>query len=334
MTTPQSIGQPKFINSPLRRIAGYNRTYRYENRAGIEQQWREFIAAANRLSSSCSIERFGVYWNCSGNRHFDFLTGLAIGIDVPLPTGWQVIEVPAGRYAVFCLNGRCEETSRQIDDLWRTWAQAKLWRVKGSPSFELHIGDADSLAAERIEYWIPVDIQPLEVIRGDITALPVAAIVNAANETLLGGGGVDGAIHRAAGPELVRACRAIPEIAPQVRCPTGQARITSGFRLPALHVIHTVGPVWRGGQFHESELLAACYRNALQLAADHQLSSVAFPAISCGAYGYPVDEAARIAVRAIRSFQTQYSTLDQVFLVAFSGEMEDILRDALAGTVE
>ena len=143
---------------------------------------------------------------------------------------------------------------------------------------------------------------PIEVVEADITILEVDAIVNAANERLLGGGGVDAAIHRAAGPELLAACRAIPEVRPGVRCPTGDSRITPGFRLPARHVIHTVGPVWRGGRHGEPELLASCYRTALALAADYALQSIAFPAISCGIYGYPLDDAAAIAVREVRAF--------------------------------
>jgi len=129
----------------------------------------------------------------------------------------------------------------------------------------------------------------IEIVRDDITTLDVDAIVNAANERLLGGGGVDGAIHRAAGPELVAACRQIPELRPGVRCPTGESRITPGFRLKARHVIHTVGPVWRGGHQEEAALLASCYRSALTLVRTHRLQSVAFPAISCGIYGYPLD---------------------------------------------
>jgi O-acetyl-ADP-ribose deacetylase (regulator of RNase III) len=136
----------------------------------------------------------------------------------------------------------------------------------------------------------------IEVIEADITTLLVEAIVNAANETLLGGGGVDGAIHRAAGPELLAACRALPQVRPGVRCPTGEARITPGFRLPAKFVIHTVGPVWHGGDRNEAELLAQCYRASLRLAADRGVGSIAFPAISCGVYGYPLDAAAAIAV--------------------------------------
>jgi len=140
----------------------------------------------------------------------------------------------------------------------------------------------------------------ITLLTADLTRLAVDAIVNAANRQLLGGGGVDGAIHRAAGPRLLQACRALPEVASGVRCPTGEARITPGFELPAAHVIHTVGPVWRGGSHGEPEQLAACYRNALQLAREHGLRSIAFPAISCGAYGYPPELAAEAACRSLR----------------------------------
>ncbi|TCV96004.1 O-acetyl-ADP-ribose deacetylase (regulator of RNase III) [Luteibacter rhizovicinus] len=141
----------------------------------------------------------------------------------------------------------------------------------------------------------------IDLLESDITILNVDAIVNAANESLLGGGGVDGAIHRAAGLRLLAACRALPEVRPGVRCPTGEARITPGFDLPARFVIHTVGPVWHGGGDGEAGRLAACYRNSLALAQAHGLRSIAFPAISCGVFGYPLDEAAAIAVRCVRA---------------------------------
>jgi O-acetyl-ADP-ribose deacetylase (regulator of RNase III) len=140
-----------------------------------------------------------------------------------------------------------------------------------------------------------------ELIETDITLLAVDAIVNAANESLLGGGGVDGAIHRRAGSGLLAACRALPQVAPGVRCPTGEARITAGFDLPARFVIHTVGPVWHGGGHDEPERLAACYRNVLKLAETHGVASIAFPAISAGVYGYPADAAAQIAVNTVRA---------------------------------
>ena len=170
----------------------------------------------------------------------------------------------------------------------------------------------------------------IEVVRGDITTLDVDAIVNAANERMLGGGGVDGAIHRAAGPELLAACREVPEVRPGVRCPTGEARITPGFRLPARFVIHTVGPVWHGGTHGESGLLARCYRNSLALARDNGVRSIAFPAISCGVYGYPLDQAAAVAVREVRAFPPEEEPPDQVLLVAFDAAIYAELTRALA----
>ena len=142
----------------------------------------------------------------------------------------------------------------------------------------------------------------IRIIQDDITTLAVDAIVNAANRQMLGGGGVDGAIHDAAGPELFEACLKVPEVRPGVRCPTGEARITPGFRLPAKFVIHTVGPVYYDGQHGEPEKLAACYRNSLALAAENGCQSIAFPCISTGVYGYPIEDAARIAVREVREF--------------------------------
>lgn len=142
----------------------------------------------------------------------------------------------------------------------------------------------------------------IKIIQGDITTLSVDAIVNAANEMMLGGGGVDGAIHDAAGDELFKACLKVPEVRPGVRCPTGEARITPGFKLPAKYVIHTVGPVYRDGQHGEPEKLAACYRNSLALAAENGCKAIAFPCISTGIYGYPKEEAAKIAVREVKAF--------------------------------
>ena len=142
----------------------------------------------------------------------------------------------------------------------------------------------------------------IKIIQGDITTLAVDAIVNAANQVMLGGGGVDGAIHDAAGPELYKACLKVPEVRPGVRCPTGEARITPGFKLPAKYVIHTVGPVYRDGLHGEPEKLAACYRNSLVLAAENGCKSIAFPCISTGIYGYPIEDAAKIAVREVKAF--------------------------------
>lgn len=157
----------------------------------------------------------------------------------------------------------------------------------------------------------------IKVVKDDITTLAVDAIVNAANQMMLGGGGVDGAIHDAAGEELFEACLKVPEVRPGVRCPTGEARITLGFKLPAKFVIHTVGPVYRDGQHGEPEKLAACYRNALALAAENGCKSIAFPCISTGVYGYPIEDAAKIAVREVMSFLSHAPQMD-VFFCCFS----------------
>ncbi len=170
----------------------------------------------------------------------------------------------------------------------------------------------------------------LQVIEADITTLAVDAIVNAANEALLGGGGVDGAIHRAAGPGLLAACRALPELRPGVRCPTGEARITPGFDLPARWVVHTVGPVWHGGDRGEADLLAACYRNSLRLAHAHGVRSIAFPAISCGVFGYPIEAAAAIAVREARAWLAGADTPTSLVLCCFGGAVAAACRRELA----
>ena len=155
----------------------------------------------------------------------------------------------------------------------------------------------------------------LLAVHTDITKLDVDAIVNAANNSLLGGGGVDGAIHRAAGPELLAECRTLGG------CATGEAKMTRGYRLPARHVIHTVGPVWHGGRSGEPELLASCYRRSLELALAHRLKSIAFPAISCGAYGYPLEEAIPIAIGTVRRFKR----LDALDRVLFACAQRDVL---------
>ena len=162
----------------------------------------------------------------------------------------------------------------------------------------------------------------IEIIQGDITRLELDAIVNAANHSLLGGGGVDGAIHRAAGPQLLEECRALGG------CLTGEAKITAGFNLPARYVIHTVGPVWHGGTQNEDNLLASCYRNSMQLAVDHKLRSIAFPSISTGVYRFPIERASRIALRVLLDFVATEESAPRVVMVCFSDQDLNVYRQA------
>lgn len=165
----------------------------------------------------------------------------------------------------------------------------------------------------------------IEIIKADITSLQVDAIVNAANNSLLGGGGVDGAIHRAAGSQLFAACRTLNG------CSTGEAKLTEGYRLPCRYVIHTVGPVWQGGNQHEAELLAACYQNSLKLADQYQLTSIAFPAISCGVYGYPIEQTTTIAYQEATQWLKGETTIQTLFFVAFSETMQQAYQVARQG---
>jgi O-acetyl-ADP-ribose deacetylase (regulator of RNase III) len=171
----------------------------------------------------------------------------------------------------------------------------------------------------------------IETVVEDITRMRIDAIANAANETLLGGGGVDGAIHRAAGPQLLAACKVLPQKRPGVRCETGEARITPGFNLPARYIIHTVGPIWQGGHANEEQLLASCYRSVVALAAKHKASELAFPAISCGVYGFPKTRASEIAVHTLRALALDDLGIRKVSLVAFDEDMRRLYEIALNG---
>lgn len=164
----------------------------------------------------------------------------------------------------------------------------------------------------------------IRVIQGDITRLEVDAIVNAANNQLAGGGGVDGAIHRTAGPDLLKECRTLGG------CPTGEAKMTAGYRLPARHVIHTVGPVWQDGDHNEPELLASCYRNSLALAEQSGLKSIAFPAISCGGYRFPLELAAEIAVRETLAFLKGNTSMKRVVFVCFDEEIKNAIEQQMS----
>jgi O-acetyl-ADP-ribose deacetylase (regulator of RNase III) len=173
-----------------------------------------------------------------------------------------------------------------------------------------------------------MNLSRVAVVEGDITQQPVEAIVNAANNSLLGGGGVDGAIHRAAGPGLLAECRLLNG------CSTGEAKITKGYNLPARWVIHTVGPVWRGGNHREDELLAQCYRSSFALVEEHNIRTVAFPSISTGAYGFPMDRAAGIAVAETKSFLEKNNTVEQVSLVCFGQRAYNIHHVALKEIID
>lgn len=168
-------------------------------------------------------------------------------------------------------------------------------------------------------------MERMEIYNGDITRLEVDTIVNAANSTLLGGGGVDGAIHRAAGPELLEECRQLDG------CPTGEARLTKGYRLPAKWVIHAVGPVWNGGQGKEAEKLASAYRSSLEIARNHRMKSIAFPNISTGVYGYPKEQAAIVAIRTVRKFLAENEWPEKVIFAIFDQENLTIYREILEG---
>jgi len=166
----------------------------------------------------------------------------------------------------------------------------------------------------------------MEAVEGDITKLAVDAIVNAANTSLLGGGGVDGVVHRAAGSELLAECQTLNG------CETGSAKITKAYRLPAKYIIHAVGPVWNGGSHGEDALLASCYRESLKLALKHKIKTIAFPAISCGIYDFPIDRAATIAVSQVNEFLSGHKSIEKVFFVCFSDEIYDAYQRVIAAT--
>jgi O-acetyl-ADP-ribose deacetylase (regulator of RNase III) len=167
----------------------------------------------------------------------------------------------------------------------------------------------------------------IRIVEGDITDLEVDAIVNAANSSLLGGGGVDGAIHRAAGPELIEECRKLGG------CPTGEVRLTKGYDLPAKFVIHAVGPVWNGGGSGEEDLLASCYRNALAIAVDNAIRTIAFPAISTGIYGFPLTRATKIAVTEVRNFLKKQSKVEEVIFCCFDGRTAEVYREVMGAEI-